>query len=60
MLKKCLKKSVNIIADTIVKTIGTKYNKRPANYHTASLAIRSILKKKGIDSGNATIIDGSG
>ena len=60
MLNKCLKKSVNIIADTIVKTIGTKYNKRPANYHTASLAIRSILKKKGIDIGNATIIDGSG
>lgn len=60
LLKKCLHKSVNLIADSIAKTIGTVYYHRPANYNMASYAIRNILKKEGIQLGNSTIIDGSG
>lgn len=60
MLRRCLLKSVNIIADSVAKTIGTKYYDRPANYYMSSIAIRNILKKHNIDLGNATIIDGSG
>ncbi|MGN1393894.1 MAG: D-alanyl-D-alanine carboxypeptidase/D-alanyl-D-alanine-endopeptidase [Succinivibrionaceae bacterium] len=60
MLDRCLKKSVNLYADSIAKVIGAKYFGRPANYHMATIAIRNILKKAGIDLGNATIVDGSG
>ncbi len=60
MLKRCLLKSVNIIADSVAKTIGTVYYNRPANYYMSSIAIRNILKKHDVYLGNATIIDGSG
>ncbi|WP_051621704.1 D-alanyl-D-alanine carboxypeptidase/D-alanyl-D-alanine-endopeptidase [Ruminobacter sp. RM87] len=60
MLKRCLLKSVNIIADSVAKTIGTVYYNRPANYYMSSIAIRNILKKHDIYLGNATVIDGSG
>lgn len=60
MLKRCLLKSVNIIADSVAKTIGTVYYNRPANYYMSSVAIRNILKKHDIYLGNSTVIDGSG
>lgn len=60
MLDKCLKRSVNIIADSMARTIGTVFYSRPANYDMSLTAIRRILKGKGIDLGNATLIDGSG
>lgn len=60
MLDKCLKRSINLYADSIAKTIGSEYYGRPANYYMSSIAIRNILKKHNIDIGNATIIDGSG
>lgn len=60
LLYTCLHKSVNLIADSLAKTIGTVYYKRPANYYLATSAIYNILKKEKIDLGNATIIDGSG
>jgi D-alanyl-D-alanine carboxypeptidase/D-alanyl-D-alanine-endopeptidase (penicillin-binding protein 4) len=60
LLKTCLYKSVNLIADSIARTIGRVYYKRAANYHMATTAIFNILKKEKIDLGNATIIDGSG
>lgn len=60
MLKRCLQRSVNIIADSLARTIGAVYYKRPANYFMAAKAIRGILTKQGIYLGNSTIIDGSG
>lgn len=60
MLDKCLKRSVNLIADSIARTIGTEFYKRPATYDMSLTAIRRILKGKGIDLGSATLIDGSG
>lgn len=60
LLKRCLYRSVNLIADSLAKTIGTVYYKRPANYHMASSAIYNILKKEKIELGNATLVDGSG
>lgn len=56
----CLKRSNNLYADSIAKTIGSVYYKRPANYFMSVQAIRNILKKKGIELGNSTTIDGSG
>lgn len=60
ILATCLKRSNNLYADSIAKTIGSVYYKRPANYFMAVTAIRNILKKKGIELGNSTTIDGSG
>ena len=46
MLDKCLKRSVNLIADSIARTIGTEFYKRPATYDMSVTAIRRILKGK--------------
>ncbi len=60
MLKRCLKFSVNLIADSVARTIGTVFYSHPATYAMSTTAIRRILKGKGIDLGKATLIDGSG
>ncbi|WP_177216234.1 serine-type D-Ala-D-Ala carboxypeptidase [Xenorhabdus koppenhoeferi] len=61
MLKIMLKKSDNMIADTIFRTLGHRYFNVPGTWHAGSDAVRQILKQKtGINLGNAVMVDGSG
>ncbi len=62
-LNRMLKKSDNLIADSLFKTIGAEYyaeQKLPGSYRTGAAAMRELFKKEGIDLGNARIADGSG
>ncbi len=61
LLKTMLKKSDNMIADTVFRTIGAHYFKVPGTWRAGSDAIRRILKEKaGIEMGNSIQVDGSG
>ncbi|KLN95450.1 serine-type D-Ala-D-Ala carboxypeptidase [Moellerella wisconsensis] len=61
LLKVMLKKSDNMIADTVFRTIGRDYFGVPGTWRSGSDAIRQILKQKaGIDLGNTVMVDGSG
>ncbi|AOM41532.1 serine-type D-Ala-D-Ala carboxypeptidase [Xenorhabdus hominickii] len=61
MLTIMLKKSDNMIADTIFRTLGHRYFNVPGTWRTGSDAVHQILKRKaGIDLGNTVIVDGSG
>ena len=61
LLKKMMKKSDNLIADSLFRTVGNAYYARPTSYPMASQAMRRILKDKaGIDFGNSIVADGSG
>lgn len=56
-----LKKSNNLIADALFRTIGADYFNMSGNWKNASDAVKAILKTKAnIDLNNAVIIDGSG
>ncbi|WP_392552290.1 serine-type D-Ala-D-Ala carboxypeptidase [Orbus wheelerorum] len=56
-----LKKSHNLIADTLYRTIGAHYFKIPGTWQNSSDAIKAILLQKAdIDLANAVIVDGSG
>ncbi len=61
LLKVMLKKSDNMIADTVYRTLGHYYFNVPGTWRSGSDAVRQILKQKAdIDIGNAVIVDGSG
>ena len=61
LLDRMLKKSDNLIADSLARALGHLYFKRPASYATGADAIREILRTKaGIDLGSALLADGSG
>ena len=61
LLTVMLKKSNNLIADTIFRTIGAHYFKVPGTWKSASDATKAILlSKANIDLGNAVLNDGSG
>lgn len=61
LLKIMLKKSDNMIADTLFRTLGHRYFNVPGTWRTGSDAIRQILKQKaGIDLGSTVMVDGSG
>lgn len=61
LLDRMLKKSDNLIADSIARALGHLYFKRPASYASGADAIREILRTKaGIDLGSALLADGSG
>lgn len=61
LLKTMLKKSDNMIADTVFRTIGNHYFKVPGTWRAGSDAVRQILRQKaGISLGNSVIADGSG
>lgn len=61
LLKVMLKKSDNMIADTVFRTIGRDYYGVPGTWRSGSDAVRQILKQKaGIDLGNTVMVDGSG
>jgi serine-type D-Ala-D-Ala carboxypeptidase/endopeptidase (penicillin-binding protein 4) len=61
LLDRMLKKSDNLIADSLARALGHLYFNRPASYATGADAIREILRTKaGIDLGSALLADGSG
>ncbi len=61
LLKVMLKKSDNMIADAVFRTIGRDYYGVPGTWRSGSDAVRQVLKQKaGIDIGNTVMVDGSG
>ncbi|ACR67693.1 serine-type D-Ala-D-Ala carboxypeptidase [Edwardsiella ictaluri] len=61
LLRVMLKKSDNMIADTIFRTIGHSYFNVPGTWRAGSDAVRQILRKKaGVNLGNSVVVDGSG
>lgn len=60
LVKLMMKKSNNLIADSLFKTVGGAYFKQAGNFRNGSLAIKKILKAQKIDLENAYIADGSG
>lgn len=61
LLRTMLKKSDNMIADTVFRTIGHQRFGVPGTWRAGSDAVRQLLRQKaGIDLGNSIIVDGSG
>ncbi|MFA6041864.1 MAG: D-alanyl-D-alanine carboxypeptidase/D-alanyl-D-alanine-endopeptidase [Methylophilus sp.] len=55
-----MKKSDNLIANTLFKSVGAKYNQVPATWKNSGDAVRAVLQKSGVDTAGMVIIDGSG
>ncbi|MEG3754227.1 D-alanyl-D-alanine carboxypeptidase/D-alanyl-D-alanine endopeptidase [Psychromonas arctica] len=60
LLKKMMKHSDNLIADSLFKTVGAHYFKQSGNFRNGAKAMKAILKGQGVDLENAYIADGSG
>lgn len=61
LLTSMLKKSDNMIADTVFRTIGHERLGVPGTWRAGVDAVRQILRQKaGIDLGNTIFVDGSG
>ena len=60
LLQIMMKQSDNLIADSLFKTLGAHYFKRPGNFRNGRKAVLDILKGQGIDLENAYLADGSG
>ena len=61
LLKIMLKKSDNMIADTVFRMSGPARFKVPGTWRAGSDAVRQILRQQaGVDIGNTIIADGSG
>ncbi|MBV7405010.1 serine-type D-Ala-D-Ala carboxypeptidase [Enterobacter sp. ENT03] len=61
LLKIMLKKSDNMIADTVFRTIGHARFGVPGTWRAGSDAVRQILRQQaGVDLGNSIVVDGSG
>ncbi|MGL4860791.1 MAG: serine-type D-Ala-D-Ala carboxypeptidase [Enterobacteriaceae bacterium] len=61
LLRTMLKKSDNMIADTLFRTIAREKFKIPGTWGAGAKAVRLILQQKaGINLGNSVIVDGSG
>ena len=60
LLKIMMKKSDNLIADSLFKTIGGSYFQQPGNFRNGGQAVKAILTEKGVDLENAYLADGSG
>jgi len=60
LLKKMMKNSDNLIADSLFKTVGAHYFKQSGNFRNGAKAMKVILKAQGVDLENAYIADGSG
>ncbi len=61
LLRIMLKKSDNMIADTVFRTIGHARFNVPGTWRAGSDAVRQILRQQaGVDLGNTIIADGSG
>ncbi|MCB2427456.1 D-alanyl-D-alanine carboxypeptidase/D-alanyl-D-alanine endopeptidase [Methylophaga pinxianii] len=56
-----MKRSDNLIADNLLKTVGRVYYKQPGSYENGAAAVKAVLKEKAnIDLSRAVIMDGSG
>lgn len=61
LLNIMLKRSDNMIADNLLKTIGQRYYNQPGSFANGAAAIKAIIKEKtSIDLNHAVIVDGSG
>ncbi|KPU82755.1 penicillin-binding protein [Psychromonas sp. PRT-SC03] len=60
LLMQMLKKSDNLIADSLFKTLGAHYFKTAGNFRNGAIALKLILEKQGINLENSAIVDGSG
>lgn len=61
LLKAMLKKSDNLIADSIFRTIGHQRFDVPGTWRAGANAVRQVLREKArIDLGNSIVVDGSG
>ncbi len=61
LLRIMLKKSDNMIADTVFRTIGRQFYGVPGTWRAGSDAVRQLLRQKaGVDLGNTIVADGSG
>ncbi len=60
LLKRMMKRSDNLIADSLFKTIGAHYYQQPGNFRNGAKAMKAILKSNGVNLENAYIADGSG
>lgn len=60
LLGTMLIKSDNLIADSLLKQLGTKIYQRPGNFSNGSRALKKILSREGIALTHAKIVDGSG
>lgn len=61
LLRVMLKKSDNMIADTVFRTIGHERMNVPGTWRAGADAVRQILRQKaGINLGNTILVDGSG
>lgn len=61
LLKQMLKKSDNLIADSVFKKLGAVYFSTQGSWQTGAQALQAILgPKTGINFQNITILDGSG
>ncbi len=61
LLTVMLKKSDNMIADTVFRTIGHSYYGVPGTWRAGADAVRQLLRQKaGISLGNTIVVDGSG
>jgi D-alanyl-D-alanine carboxypeptidase/D-alanyl-D-alanine-endopeptidase (penicillin-binding protein 4) len=56
-----MKRSDNLIADNLFKTVGRVYFKQAGSYENGAAAVKAVLKEKAnIDLSRAVIMDGSG
>jgi len=61
LLSVMLRKSDNLIADNLAKTIGAQYFNQAGSYNNGTEAIKQLLlEKANIDLAHAKIVDGSG
>ena len=61
LLKILLKKSDNMIADTVFRTIGHARFGVPGTWRAGADAVRQILRQQaGVELGNSIVVDGSG
>lgn len=61
LIKTMLKDSDNLIADSLLKTVGAQYFKRRGNWRNGVKAIRKIVKSKlGVSLSRSMIVDGAG
>ena len=61
LMDQMLKRSDNLIADNLFKTLGGHYYNQPGSFANATAAAKAVLKEKaGIDLSRAILKDGSG
>jgi len=60
MVHLMMKKSDNLIADSLFKTVGANYFQQPGNFRNAAQAVLEIFAEQGVDLENSYLADGSG